>query len=241
MKLFRTLALAAALCACSLPALANSNFNYEEPRGGAAQFLGKMDHKDSLYYWHPDFYNRKSSENLLLLEKFKTRQQNTDYTCGPVVAMMVINYLNPVDLEKESVIAKKMGARPGKGTTTKNIVKYFDELGWQVNSSEDGMTPETYDKFLTFVDRKLRTRTPVMVERMDRAGHWRVIIGHDNMGTAATGDDVLILADTFDTFDHLQDGYIILPAKKFFHMWSNIHNSDRSLGNRQWVTATIPK
>jgi predicted double-glycine peptidase len=44
------------------------------------------------YYLNIDFYNLKSSDlnNGVVLEKFKTLQQKTDYTCGPCCVQMVL-------------------------------------------------------------------------------------------------------------------------------------------------------
>ena len=39
------------------------------------------------------------------------------------------------------------------------------------------------------------------------------------MGTESESDDVLILADPYDTSDHLQDGYVVNSAERFFYMW----------------------
>ena len=72
---------------------------------------------------------------------------------------------------------------------------------------------------------------------MDWGGHWRVIIGYDTMGTEHKSDDVLIVADPFDTTDHLQDGYGIVPAERFFYMWFDHQLYSRSEQQRQWLTA----
>ena len=59
--------------------------------GGAAQYIGKQDIPDSPYFAHPDIYNMQPNEHLLLLTKFKTMQQSTEYTCGPVAALSLIH------------------------------------------------------------------------------------------------------------------------------------------------------
>jgi len=48
-----------------------------------------------------------------------------------------------------------------------------------------------------------------MIGWNDWGGHWQVIVGYDNMGTETTQDDVIIVADPYDTTDHNQDGYVI--------------------------------
>lgn len=77
----------------------------------------------------------------VLLEGFPTRQQTTDYTCGCVVAQMVMQYYH-VDDETEEALAEKMhthvdsripDARPGSavrwtdyGTSVEEVYRYFD-------------------------------------------------------------------------------------------------------------------
>lgn len=46
-----------------------------------------------------------------------------------------------------------------------------------------------------------------MVDWVDWAGHWQVLIGIDTCGTESVYDDVMILADPYDVTDHYQDGY----------------------------------
>ncbi len=57
-----------------------------------------------------------------------------------------------------------------------------------------------------------------MIAWMDWAGHWEVIIGIDTMQEDNPSDDVLIVADPYDTSDHYQDGYYVIPAERFYYM-----------------------
>lgn len=204
---------------------------------GAAQFVGKHDIKESPYFKHPDFYNMQSSEHLTLLPKFATTQQVTYYTCGPAAANMVVKYYKGKVIDDEMTVAKIMSTSSTVGTNTKGMVKYFEKLGWEVHSSVKDKTPDNYVDFLKFVESNLKNNTPIIVENVDWGGHWRVIIGYDTMGTEHTGDDVLIVADPFDTTDHLQDGYGIVPAERFFYMWFDHQLYSRSEQQRQWLTA----
>lgn len=80
-----------------------------------------------------------------------------------------------------------------------------------------------------------------MVENVDWGGHWRVIIGYDTMGTDdLTSSDVLIMADPYDTADHLQDGYVVVPAEKFFYMWFDSHLFAAGDRKQQWLAAEPP-
>ena len=57
------------------------------------------------------------------------------------------------------------------------------------------------------------------------------------MGTESPADDVLILADPYDTSDHSQDGYKIYPGPRFFYMWldNGMLPEDQSI--QQWLVA----
>lgn len=79
----------------------------------------------------------------------------------------------------------------------------------------------TYDSFLTWVTTNLNGNTPMPVSWRPHGGHWEVIIGIDTMGTDYIYDDVLILADSADNWDHYQDGYNIVPATLFYRQWYN--------------------
>ena len=219
----------------------NSLFASEEEPGGAKQFVGKVDIKNSPYFPQLDIYNMKSNENLIILSNFKTQQQNTGYTCGPVAANMVVQHFNGQPLHKEMEIAKIMGTNKFNGTTTKEMVKYFDYIGWETRSSVKNIAPETYEDFLKFVTTNLKDNTPIIVENVDWGGHWRVIMGYDSMGTKHTGDDVLFMADPFDTSDHLQDGYNILSAERFFYMWFDHQLFKKADQNKQWLIAKPKK
>lgn len=228
----------ALLSAYSLVSAEQGDFGRDEAEG-AAQFVGKCDIKDSPYFPQLDIYNMKSNDHLTIISHFKTRQQRTGYTCGPVAAGMVVENLVGKDLHSEKEIFKIMGTSTTKGTDCKGMVKYFKAIGWQVESSVDNGSPENYEAFLKFLQKYLTAGIPIMVENVDWGGHWRVIIGYDTMGTAHTGDDVLILADPFDTSDHLQDGYNVTSAERFYSMWFDAHLFKIGQRDKPWL-ATRP-
>lgn len=63
----------------------------------------------------------------------------------------------------------------------------------------------------------------------DWGGHWQTIIGYDTMGTENENDDVFLVADSYDTTDHNQDGYGIYPAERLmynFTMYGAFPESD---------------
>ena len=235
-KIVLGLVMGALLSAYSVANSEQTDFGRDEA-GGAAQFIGKCDINDSPYFPRLDFYNMKSNENLMIISRFKTRQQHTGYTCGPVAAAMVVENLSGKDIHTEKEIFKIMGTSTTKGTDCKGMVKYFKEIGWQVESSANNNSPADYETFLQFVKGYLSEGTPILVENVDWGGHWRVIIGYDTMGTVHTGDDVLILADPFDTSDHHQDGYNVASAERFYSMWFDAHLFKKGQRDRQWLAA----
>ena len=198
---------------------APSSSSSEHPTSGAYQFEGKHNIKNSTYFAAPDFYNMKSNKNLVILSNFKTRQQRTGYTCAPVAAAMVAEHFLGNCPNTEMEIAKIMSTSQYNGTTIKGVVKYFEHLGWNVESSANNTSPKNYKDFLWFVQQHLHKGIPIIVENVEWGGHYRVIIGYDTMGTDYTGDDVLIMADSFDLADQVQDGYNVENAQKFFYMW----------------------
>ena len=211
---------------------------YKEEGDAPDKLVGKIDVADSPYFPKLDFYNMESKGNLIILTHFKTSQQVTGYTCGPACAHMVVEYLNGKPLHTELEMAQTMGTDNKKGTSAKQMVKYFQSIGWKTKSSADTKSPATYEDFLKFVKSNLENNTPIMVENIDWGGHWRVIIGYDSLGTGNAGDDVLIMADPYDTTDHTQDGYGVVPAERFFYMWFDAHLMKSGERDKQWVTAT---
>ena len=208
--------------------------------GSVARFDITNNVTSSPYFTQNDFYNMESNEHLILIPKFTTYQQTNMHTCGPTVANMVVDHFLGKPLHAELETAKIMGCTKYNGTTTKGLRGYFRDLGWNATSSADTDSPKTYTDFLNFVTTNLKDNTPIMVENVEWGGHWRIIIGYDTMNTANTGDDVLIFADPFDKADHLQDGYTVVPAEKFFYMWFDAIRFAKGANWKQWVVAKPP-
>lgn len=227
-KLFAALLVAAS--ALLMLGMSNENqipypSNYDTKSAGASSYNGLANVPKSPYFQQLDFYNMQPTDSLVLLPKFRTYQQTTEYTCGPAAALMVVEHFQGRSEEDELAIGKIMGTKSYTGTNTKGMVKYFKKKGWQVTSSADkDKTPQNTQEFKAFV-----------VE------HWRVIIGYDTMGTDdITSSDVLIMADPYDTADHLQDGYVVVPAEKFFYMWFDSHLFAAGDRKQQWLAAEPP-
>lgn len=197
---------------------------------GAASNFRKTDKTPSLYYRHPDFYHIGNTSNRTILPHFKTYQQTTEYTCGPAALLMVAYYYGKT--LNELKISKIIGTNEKTGTSTKKMVKYLNKTGWKVRSS----LTEPNIATLKFLKKQIKIGHPIMVEWIDWAGHWQVVIGYDDMGTHDNvSDDVLIMADPYDTTDHLQDGYTIVPAERFQYMWFDHNLQPKNQRKRQWI------
>jgi predicted double-glycine peptidase len=194
----------------------------EEDDEGAKEYQGKFDILNSKYYKSLDIYNMKSSGSLILLEKFKTYQQTTSYTCGCAALIMAINYIdNKVISEKEC--ANKAHTIPGNGTMPYNLEKAIEDFGYDYESKRRGFNSKedipSYDekKFSEYIKNTLKKNLPIVILSNDWAGHYTVIIGYDDMGNDNMADDVLIIADPFDTTDHICDGYTIWSFERLYY------------------------
>ncbi|MBP3253826.1 MAG: C39 family peptidase [Bacteroidales bacterium] len=77
-----------------------------------------------------------------------------------------------------------------------------------------------YGKAAKFFADNIRNGRPVMVCWNAWGGHWTVCIGYDDNRTADFfDDDVLTMADPYDTTDGIQDGYTKVPLVQFFYDW----------------------
>lgn len=199
---------------------------------GAGLFNRLLDHYDSPYFKHIDFYTKKSSNSLILFEKFKTYQQTTFYTCGCCCALMVLNHLGDTKQNEKSIYLKMKEIQPNYdafGATTKTIETFFQHLGYKTETKKD--VNETNgpiemngpvinpDRFRDYILDSIRNNQYIICISPILGGHWTVIIGLDTMGTETSYDDVIIMADPFDLGDHRQDGYTIYNLHSFLRMW----------------------
>lgn len=214
---------------------------YDITSSGASSYNGLGNHIDSIYFPQLDFYNMESNESLTILNNYKTYQQTTEYTCGPAAALTTLYHYGYTTWD-ELEIAEIMGTSNMTGTSTGQMVKFFDYIDWEYSSSltesdENGISFNSPLEMKDWIQTNLENNTPIMVEWIDWMGHWQTIIGYDDMGTEHFGDDVIIFADPYDTSDNLQDGYYIFPAERFYYMWEdkNLLPEDEKL--QQWVIA----
>ena len=208
---------------------------------GASSFGGAADHLQSRYYVANDYFQMKSDATLHILHQFQTYQQTTEYTCGAASALMVLNWFGQKQYH-EKAVAGLLETHCTKGSSVENIADLFDLLGWNVEShagiDKRFQTLEDAEQaIIDYIDRGI----PVMVDWVDWAGHWQVLIGIDTCGTDTPYDDVLIFADPYDVTDHRQDGYYTYPLGRFFGMWREGPCAEKSEPYQQPFVAAWPK
>ncbi len=192
---------------------------------GADSVERTADHKGSPYFNQLDFYNMESNDTLSIISNFKTYQQTSEWSCGVCSALMVLDHYDKLDDYTEEDLAKfrSNGLTP-EATTLKQEIEIFEKVGgFQLESTYDYMDDEDalYEATsLKAIEDHIKKGEPVIVAWNDWGGHWQVIIGYDNMGTDTTQDDVIIVADSYDTTDHNQDGYGVYPAERFYYNWT---------------------
>ncbi len=187
-----------------------------------------------------DYFTTVSDASLTILPRFHTMLQTTGWTCGNVSALMVLHYLG-IDRETEASLASQMLSRPHVGTTVGNMHRYFaaqpdlhivsSSYHTDYNAADTlstgfqgiGNLPPTfrsYEEAGRFFQRTLRNGLPIIVNWTSWGGHWTVIIGYDDNGTPdLPDDDVIVMADPYDTFDGTVDGYNTVPLVQFFYNW----------------------
>lgn len=198
------------------------------------------DHDNSAYYKFMDFYNLEDSETLHVLTNFETCQQSTEWTCGPTSALMTMNWFGLAEDETDVSLATHRQNDTTEGTYLdgmKDIFTYMNDeydQNWVWVSTEDLDDPDGEESYIGdyclqagtaegwygLIPYLLDNDIPVMIGSDEWGGHWQVIIGYDDMGTVdKTEDDVLIIADPYDTTDHNQDGYLIDGFERLVYGW----------------------
>lgn len=207
---------------------------------GASAFGGRTNHPDSRYYKFNDFYNMQSDDTLHILTHFETYQQTTEYSCGAACALMVLNWFGAKRYH-EKLVGQLVESKPGVGSTVENIACLFEVIGWNVDyHASTKLRFDTLEEFERSVIEYIDKGIPLMVDWVDWAGHWQVIIGVDTCGTDIPYDDVLIFADPYDVTDHFQDGYYTFPLSRFYGMWMEGACAGKEHPYRQPFVAAYP-
>ena len=190
-----------------------------EDEEGADSFDNLLDDRESRYFIQHDYYHMESADTLHIITGFKTYQQTTEYSCGAAAALMVLDHFG-IDKYNEMEIVEKAGTDTTKGTSVEGLAGFFESEGFETDShAGTDYRFGDIDEAEAYIIDSIDAGIPVMVDWLDWRGHWQVIIGIDSMSDIASYDDVLILADSYDVTDHLQDGYYTFSLGRFFDMW----------------------
>ena len=132
---------------------------------GADAYNNAGDNLNSKFYKAPDFYNMVSDDQITIIPKFKTMQQTTEWSCGNVTALMVLENLGIkgftemqlAEMMGSSVDKDVEGAKPGSannffeyGTNVKQLYDFFStqkdlkvlETSYIANPKAEDLTSE---------------------------------------------------------------------------------------------------
>ena len=135
------------------------------------------------------------------------------------------------DYNEESLAAyRSNGLEPG-ATSLSQLIEIFQGVGGFDLYSTYDCQDQVHEVFtFDYIQKTLAAGNPIMVGWNDWGGHWQVIIGYDTMGTETTQDDVVIVADPYDTTDHNQDGYGVYSAERFLYNFTFYNFFDDASG-----------
>ena len=154
---------------------------------GSAGVDRLFDVQDSPYHPSLDFYNMKSGGGLIILENFKTYQQTTEVTCGPACLVMLLEYYGMYEGQDDREWYALREDKEKPESMLKDLIVMLESLGeWDIFSTysldDPGEVPG--DLILS----SLREGKPVIIGDDDWGGHWRIIIGYDDMGDEIRAD-----------------------------------------------------
>ena len=94
-------------------------------------------------------------------------------------------------------------------------------------TSNDNFTEENFPYedalgFSKWAQEIIKKGDVILVNWADWGGTTSVVVGIDNLGITETPyEHVIILGDTYDTCDHLTDGFTIMSLEKFYYNWQS--------------------
>jgi len=205
------------------------------------------------YYNYKNGTSTEPTNTLKMIENFKTEQQATEWTCGCTSAMMVMEHFgmnsngtNP--LESEITLSyNRQNGEPGATYLygMKRMFNYMNKMHdqqWTYLTKNDLTDPNSDWSTIKGTSGKeyslqggssdnglipyfINNGIPVMVGSDEWGGHWQVIVGYDDMRTARTQDDVIILADPYDTTDQNDDGYFVKGFERLVYGWDSSYEA----------------
>ena len=203
---------------------------------GSAILQGTLNHFDSPYFKMLDIYNMKSNENRTILTNFKTYQQTSEVTGHCAAIVMALSYYGDTEITERKCIMDLGMPNPDNWTEDdEEYIKYTDiesisaeirKFGYETTSNEN-FTEENFPykdecEFSEWAQDILKKNETIIVNWADWGGTASIIVGIDNMGNSENClDHVIILGDTYDTSDHLNDGFYVIGLDKFYYNWQS--------------------
>ena len=203
---------------------------------GSSVLQGKINHFDSKYFKMIDVYNMESNENRTILPKFKTYQQTSELSGHCAAIIMALNYLGETSLtERQCQIDLGIPDPDTHDPDDYEYQKYADvvylreeiqKFGFKTTSN-DNFTEENFPYedalgFSKWAQEIIKKGDVILVNWADWGGTTSVVVGIDNLGIIETPyEHVIILGDTYDTCDHLTDGFTIMSLEKFYYNWQS--------------------
>lgn len=208
---------------------------------GADSVERQGDHKNSPYFSNLDFYNMESNDTLTILHNFKTYQQTSEWSCGVCSSLMVLNWYGKLgDYNEQTLAQLRSNGETPEATSLRQVMDIFKGVGGFDLYTTFDCKDNVHDVFtLDFIQKTLKNGNPIIIGWNDWGGHWQVITGYDTMGTETTQDDVIIVADSYDTTDQNQDGYGVYGAERFLYNFT-FYNffPEEELNDMVFVVAT---
>jgi hypothetical protein len=210
----------------------------EKLYGSGTPLNGARNQFDENYYKFVDYYNMQSTSSRTILKNYRAFSQRMSSSCGicsTYSVLMYYGYSNKIYNELDMVLRYEELNNTtiyNHGIGIDGLRIMLEDYGFPSENIESGRyyredmgTPNqpifaTYEQFKEYAVGHLKNDTPILIGHRPHGGHYEVLIGLDDMGTPDyIYDDVIVLADPGDSYDHYQDGYNTYPATLFFRQW----------------------
>lgn len=192
---------------------------------------GNRNRTFTTYYKINDYYNLGDGNTRLLLDNYQAFQQTMAYSCGMCSSISALKYYGEPITEADEVNfinyyqeVTKFNPNTG-GTKVTALYDTFKARGYEAElgisyPNEESHFP-TYYEYRAFLKEQLSKDRPIIFKMVNKGGHLAVIIGFDDMGTDYMYDDVVIVADSSDYWDHYQDGYCTWSANQLYNVFTD--------------------
>jgi len=205
--------------------------------GTATPYNGYRDQPELNYHKFLDVHNLVDTDTRIICEKYRAFMQTHKSSCGLCATFSITMYygFDRNVFNQETIVSNYEsvnGTRVyNKGSGAEGIKKTLESMGvtnveYGLYAAENWQTDRpfpTYESLVAYIKKNIgnNLNQPIAVSHRPHGGHWCVIIGYDDMGTEYIYDDVIMLADSGDSWDHYEDGFDTYSATMFYRQWYN--------------------